>query len=358
MSLIDIPCILMRGGTSRGPYFNAADLPSDRDSLARALIAVIGAQSALHVDGIGGAQPTTSKVAILSRSEHDWAEIDYFFAQVNATRPEVDFSPSCGNILSGVGPAALEMGLIEPQGDTTSVKIRAVNTEALVEAIVETPNGRVNYTGDARIDGVPGTAAPIVLNFMNVVGSKTGKLFPSGNPVDEIDGIRVTCIDVAMPMVIGLARDFGVSGYESREDLDAIPELFEAIERIRIPAGELMGFGDVSRSVVPKFGLLAPPRQGGSVAARYFMPWSAHPTYAVTGSICTGTCLLAPATIAAGIAVFDAGSPVTIRLEHPSGMIDVVFDYAIENGEFRLNSAGFLRTARRLFKGAVSIPAE
>ena len=358
MPLVDIPCILMRGGTSRGPYFNAADLPSDRDALAKVLIAVIGAHSSLHVDGIGGAQPTTSKVAMLSRSEHDWADIDYFFAQVNASKPEVDFSPSCGNILSGVGPAALEMGLIEPQGDKTSVKIRAVNTEALVEAIVETPNGEVNYTGDARIDGVPGSAAPIVLNFMNVIGSKTGKLFPSGNPVDEIDGIRVTCIDVAMPMVIGRAQDFGVTGYESREELDAKPELFEAIERIRIPAGELMGFGDVSKSVVPKFGLLAPPRQGGSVSARYFMPWSAHPTYAVTGSICTGTCLLAPGTVAEGIAEFDPGNPVTIRLEHPSGMIDVVFDYAIENGDFRLNSAGFLRTARRLFKGLVSIPAD
>ncbi len=358
MPLIDIPCILMRGGTSRGPYFNAADLPGDRDALAKVLIAAIGSHSPLQVDGIGGAQPTTSKVAMLSRSEHEWADIDYFFAQVNATRPEVDFSPSCGNILSGVGPAALEMGLIEPQGDRTSVRIRAVNTEALVEAIVETPNGEVNYTGDARIDGVPGTAAPIVLNFMNVIGSKTGKLFPSGNPVDEIEGIRVTCIDVAMPMVIGLASDFGVSGYESREELDARPELFEAIERIRIPAGELMGFGDVSKSVVPKFGLLAPPRQGGSVSARYFMPWSAHPTYAVTGSICTGTCLLAPGTVAEGVAENDDGNPVTIRLEHPSGTIDVVFDYAIANDDFILNSAGFLRTARRLFKGVVSIPAD
>ncbi len=358
MPLIEIPCILMRGGTSRGPYFNAADLPSDRDELAKVLIAVIGAHSALHVDGIGGAQPTTSKVAMLSRSEHEWADIDYFFAQVNASKPEVDFAPTCGNILSGVGPAALEMGLIEPQGDTTSIRIRAVNTGALVEAVVETPNGEVNYSGDARIDGVPGTAAPIVLNFMDVVGSRTGKLFPSGNPIDEIDGIAVTCIDVAMPMVIGRAQDFGVSGYESREELDANRSLFEAIERIRIPAGERMGLGDVSQSVVPKFGLLAPPAQGGSVSARYFMPWSAHPSYAVTGSICTGACLLAPGTVAAGVAVFGDGNPVTIQLEHPSGLIDVVFDYALDDGEFRLNSAGFVRTARRLFRGMVSIPSD
>lgn len=356
MSLIDIPCILMRGGTSRGPYFNAADLPTDREELAKVLIAVIGANSELHVDGIGGAQATTSKVAILSRSTHEWADIDYFFAQVNAQRPEVDFSPSCGNMLSAVGPAALEMGLIEPQGETTSIKIRAVNTGALIEAVVETPNGEVNYSGEAQIDGVPGTAAPVILNFKDVIGSKTGKLFPSGNTIDEIEGFRLTCIDVAMPMVIGLAKDFGISGYESREQLDANKALFDAIEKVRIPAGKLMGMGDVSSSVVPKFALLAPPRQGGSVAARYFMPWSAHPTYAVTGSICTGTCLLAPNTIAAGVAQYNNDNPVNIQLEHPLGKIDVVFDYAIEAGEFKLNSAGLLRTARRLFKGEVSIP--
>ena len=356
MALIDIPCILMRGGTSRGPYFNSADLPADRDELARMLIAVIGSHSELQVDGIGGNQATSSKVAMLSPSDHPWADIDYFFAQVNPLKPEVDFGPSCGNILSGVGPAAVEMGLVEATGDTTSVKIHSVNTGSLVEAIVETPNGQVNYSGEARIDGVPGTAAPIILNFMDVVGSKTGKLFATGNPVDEIEGYRVTCIDVAMPMVIGLAADFGISGYESRDELDANRELFERIERVRLAAGERMGLGDVSESVIPKFGLLAPPRDGGSVCERYFMPWNAHPTLAVTGSICSGACLLAPGTIAQDVAEVAAGNPVTVQLEHPSGKIDVVFDYAIENGEFRLASAGFLRTARRLFKGVVSIP--
>lgn len=356
MSLIDIPCLLMRGGTSRGPYFNAAYLPEDRDRLAQMLIAVIGSHSELQVDGIGGNQATSSKVAMLSPSAHEWADIDYFFAQVNPVKPEVDFAPSCGNILSGVGPAAIEMGLIEPAGDTTSVKIHSVNTGALVEAIVETPNGRVNYTGEARIDGVPGSAAPVILNFMDVIGSKTGKLFPSGNPLDEIEDYRVTCIDVAMPMVIGLAADFGISGYESRDELDANRDLFERIERVRLAAAERMGLGDVSESVIPKFGLLAPPRDGGSVCERYFMPWNAHPTLAVTGSICSGACLLAPDTIAAGIAEIDDGNPVTVQLEHPLGKIDVVFDYAIENGEFKLNSAGFLRTARRLFRGEVSVP--
>jgi hypothetical protein len=356
MALIDIPCILMRGGTSRGPYFNAADLPADRAAIAKVLIAVIGAHSDLHVDGIGGAQPTTSKVAILSRSNHDWADIDYLFAQVHAQKPEVDFAPSCGNIIAGVGPAALEMGLIDVQGDTTRVKIHCVNSGTLVEAIVETPERKVNYCGNARIDGVPGSAAPIILNFMDVIGSSTGKLFPTGNPVDIIDGIALTCIDAALPMVLGLATDFGISGYETRKQLDANRALFKKIERLRILAANLMGLGDVSQSVVPKFALLAAPKNGGSIAARYFTPWSAHPTFAVTGSICVATSLLTPGTIAHGIGQYASNNPVNIQLEHPAGVIDVLFDYAIENGTFQLNSAGLLRTARRLFRGEVSIP--
>lgn len=356
MGLQSIPCIMMRGGTSRGPYFNATDLPEDRDQLANTLVAAMGANSPLQVDGIGGSRPTTSKVAMLSTSDHEWADIDYFFAQVHAERPEVDFSPSCGNILAGVGPAAIEMGLIDPNSEATSVKIRNTNTGALIEARIETPGGTVSYSGDARIDGVPGTSAPIILNFMNVIGSKTGKLFPTGNALDTIDGIEVTCIDVAMPMVIARAADFGLTGYESREELDANTALFEAFEPIRISAGELMGFGDVANSVIPKFGLLATPRKGGAICARYFMPWSAHPAFAVTGSICTGSCLLAPGTVAQGLARIPNERPTPIKIEHPSGAIDVVFDYEIGADGFSLRSAGLLRTARKLFSGEVFIP--
>lgn len=357
MPQTEIPCILMRGGTSRGPYFNAADLPDDRETLARVLIAAMGAGSPLQVDGIGGGQPTTSKVAMLSPSEHEWADVDYFFAQVHAEKAEVDFSPSCGNILAGVGPAALEMGLMAADGNVTPVKIRNVNTEALIEAKIETPNGLVKYTGDARIDGVPGTAAPVILNFMNVIGSKTGALFPTGQPIDVIDGIEVTCIDVAMPMAIARAADFGITGYETREEIDANKALFETFEPIRIKAGEMMGFKDVSGSVVPKFGLLAEPKAGGAIAARYIMPWNCHPSYAVTGSICTGTCLLAPGTVAEGLTRLPEKHPTPIRIEHPSGAIDVVFDYDLTESGFVLNSAGLLRTARKLFSGSVHIPA-
>ncbi|MBX2806346.1 MAG: 4-oxalomesaconate tautomerase [Hyphomicrobiales bacterium] len=356
MTQISIPCIFMRGGTSRGPYFNRADLPEDQDALAKTLIAALGAGHPLNIDGIGGGNAVTTKVAMLSKSDHEWADIDYFFAQVAVLKEEVDFSPSCGNILSGVGPAAIEMGLVQPEGDVTSIRIRSTNTGALVEAKVETPGGAVNYEGDARIDGVNGTAAPVVLNFMNVIGSKTGALFPTGRPIDVIDGFEVTCIDVAVPMVIGRAVDFGITGYESREQLDENKELFARFEPIRIKAGEMMGFADVASSVVPKFGLLAAPREGGAIAGRYFMPWTTHPTFAVTGSICAGSCLMASGTVAQGLAQVTDQQPTPLKIEHPSGVIDVIMDASVVNGAFELKSAGLLRTARKLMSGHIHIP--
>jgi len=311
MTQQDIPCILMRGGTSKGPYFNAADLPSDRDELVQVLIKAVGAGHPLNINGVGGGNAVTTKVAILSSSEDEWADVDYFFAQVAVEKELVDFSPTCGNILSGVGPAALEMRILPITGDETAVKIRSVNT---------------------------------------------GALFPTGNPKEMVDGIEVTCIDVAMPMVIARASDFGISGYESREELDENKGLFEKIEEIRLKAGALMGLGDVSKSVVPKFGLLAPAQNRGAIAARYFMPWTTHPSYAVTGSICTGSCLLAPGTIAEGITNLPEEIPAPIKIEHPSGAIDVVFDYSIEDGVFDLKTAGLLRTARKLFSGKIHVP--
>lgn len=347
----------MRGGTSRGPYFNRGDLPASQDALAKVLIGAVGAGHPLNIDGIGGGNAVTTKVAMLSKSDDDWADVDYFFAQVAVEKEEVDFSPTCGNILSGVGPAAIEMGLVAPTGDVTNVRIRSTNTGALVEAKVQTPNGAVNYEGDAVINGVNGSAAPIVLIFMNVIGSKTGELFPTGKPIDTIDGFEVTCIDVAMPMVIGRAEDFGISGYESREELDENKALFERFEPIRIKAGAMMGMGSVARSVVPKFGLLAKPRDGGAIAARYFMPWTTHPSFAVTGSICAGSCLMAPGTIAEGLAQLPTENPAPLKIEHPSGAIDVVMDVSIENGIFDLKSAGLLRTARKLMSGQVHVPS-
>lgn len=352
-----IPYVFMRGGTSRGPYFNRADLPEDLDHLAEVLLAVIGSGHKLNIDGIGGGAAVTTKVAMLSRSTDNWADVDYFFAQVSVEDRLVDFKPTCGNILSGVGPAALEMGLVEPLGDVTEIKINAVNTGAQVVAKVQTPGGKLDYTGQAEIAGVPGTSAPVALNFMGVVGSSTGAFLPTGNLTDVIGGIEVTCMDVAMPLVIARASDFGLTGYESAEELDANRDFFARMEAIRIEAGAAMGMGDVSKSVTPKFGLLAPAKNGGTIATRYFMPWNTHPTMAVTGAQCLASCALTPGTVSDGLLDRPSTGPAEVILEHASGNIDVLVDFSNEDG-FNLKSAGLVRTARKLADGHVYVPAD
>ncbi|WP_299652079.1 4-oxalomesaconate tautomerase [uncultured Tateyamaria sp.] len=350
-----IPFLFMRGGTSRGPYLNRADLPEDLDTLARVLIAMVGSGHPLNIDGIGGGAAVTTKVAMLSQSDDDWADIDYFFAQVSVEDGLVDFKPTCGNILSGVGPAAIEMGLIPAQDGETTVNIRAVNTGAKVKAIVQTPDKAVNYEGSAQIDGVPGTAAPVALQFMETVGGATGALLPTGNLVDTIDGIDVTCMDVAMPMVIAQASSFGLTGYESAEALNDNATFFARMEAIRLKAGALMGMGDVSSSVTPKFGIVAPPRDGGTISTRYFMPWQTHPSTAVTGAQCLASCVLTPGTVAN--APIPNGRPAGIVLEHPAGQIDVMVDYDLTDDGITINSAGLVRTARKLAAGQVFVPS-
>ncbi|SDG07554.1 hypothetical protein SAMN04488117_11191 [Celeribacter baekdonensis] len=357
MTQTAIPYLLLRGGTSRGPYFNRADLPKDRDTLSGVLVAVLGSGQKLNIDGIGGGAAVTTKVAMLSKSDVPEVDIDYFFAQVSVEDRLVDYKPTCGNILSGVGPAAIEMGLITPTGDETCVRIRSVNTGARVEAVVSTPNGRVSYEGEAKVDGVPGTSAPIYLNFMDVVGSATGALLPTGAVRDVIDGIEVTCMDVAMPIAIARASDFGLTGYESAEELDANRAFYARMEPIRLEAGRRMGMGDVSKSVTPKFALLAAPRHGGTITARYFMPWNCHPTMAVTGAQCLASCVLTPGTVAEGLFAPPSGSPALVRIEHASGEIDVTVDYASDDTGFHLKSAGLLRTARLLARGEVFVPS-
>ena len=352
-----IPFLFMRGGTSRGPFFKRDDLPLDLDELAQVLIAAVGAGHPLNIDGVGGSAAVTTKVVMLSRSKRDDADVDYFFAQVAVNEALVDYKPTCGNMLSGVASAAVEMGLIDARDGETRVRIHAVNTGANVEAVIQTPNGVPEYEGDASIDGVPGTAAPVLLNFMDVVGSVTGSLLPTGNAVETIDGIEVTCIDVAMPMVIARATDFGLSGYESRDELDANKAFYARMEPIRIEAGRRMGLGDVTKSVTPKFGLLAPARAGGAIAARYFMPWSCHPTMAVTGSQCLASCLLTPGTVAEGMLAKPNQSPTPIVIEHPSGQIEVTVDFVNDDAGFSLRAAGLLRTTRLLTRGEIMVPA-
>ena len=357
MAQTAIPYLFMRGGTSRGPYFKRSDLPRDRSHLAEVLISLLGAGHPLSIDGIGGSNPVTNKVAMLSRSNDDWADIDYFFAQVSVEERLVNFKPTCGNILAGVAAAAIEMGLVQPEKGQTTLNIRSINTGARVTSTVQTQDGNVLYEGKTSIDGVPGTAASVSLNFMQVAGSATGRFLPTGQVINQIDGIETTCMDVAMPMVIARAESFGLTGYESSAELDANSDFFVRMEALRIRAGALMGLGAVEKSVIPKFGLLAPARYGGSASARYFMPWSTHPTMAVTGSQCMASCVLTPGSVADGLIGTSTLAPVTVCLEHPMGMMDVVVDFDIEDGVFKHKSAGLIRTCRKLAEGHVFVPS-
>ena len=356
MSQTAIPFHFFRGGTSRGPYFLRDDLPKDREKLAAVLIAAVGSGHPLNIDGIGGGAAVTTKVAMLSHSLRADADIDYFFAQVSVLDRLVDFKPTCGNILSGVGAAAIEKGLVAAAEGTTRVRIHAVNTGAMIEAVVETPGGRTCYEGSERIDGVPGTAAPVLLNFMEVVGSSTGAFLPTGALIETIDGIEVTCMDVAMPVVIARASDFGLTGHESAADLDSDRAFFDRMEPIRREAGRRMGMGDVTDSVTPKFAIVAPPKGDRTITARYFMPKNCHPTMAVTGAQCIASCVLTPGSVADGLAARPSRSPAVVKIGHPGGEIDVTVDYTLTEDGFRLRSAGILRTTRLLARGEVLIP--
>jgi 2-methylaconitate cis-trans-isomerase PrpF len=337
----------MRGGTSRGPFFLASDLPRDQAEKDAALLSIMGSGHPLQIDGIGGGNPVTSKVAIIGPSKVKGADIDYLFAQVRTDRQYVDYSPNCGNMLAAVGPFAIEAGLVQGQGNDTLVRIHNVNTGKLIEAKVPTHGNDVIYLGDASIDGVPGLAAPIALTFMDASGAKTGKLLPTGKPVDIIDGVAVTAIDCAMPMVLMRAADLGLTGYEDPEALTANHELIERLTRIRVKAGELMGMGDVTDMVIPKPVLISPARKGGTLSVRYFMPNECHPALATTGAVGIAT-----AAVTDGTVVFeDTGKravPTQVQIEHPAGRLDVQLE--MRNGAI---TAGLVRTARRLFEGYV-----
>lgn len=343
--LLKIPCVLMRGGTSRGPFFLASDLPRDQAEKDAALLSIMGSGHPLQIDGIGGGNPVTSKVAIVGPSQVEGADIDYLFAQVRTDRQYVDYSPNCGNMLAAVGPFAIEAGLVQAKGQHTLVRIHNVNTGKSIEAKVPTRGNEVVYLGDASIDGVPGLAAPIALTFVDAAGAKTGKLLPTGSPMDVIDDVEVTAIDCAMPMVLMRATDLGVTGYESPQDLTANRALIERMNRIRVKAGALMGMGDVTDMVIPKPVLISPARKGGTLSVRYFMPNDCHPSLATTGAVGIATA----AVTEGSIAFEQAGRPTLpaqIQIEHPAGRLDVQLE--MRNGAI---TAGLLRTARRLFEG-------
>lgn len=354
-----VPSLMMRGGTSRGLYFRAEDLPRDRDAIGRFLLSAMGSYDVTQIDGMGGATPLTSKIAIVSPSQEDGVDVDYLFAQVGFLEPIVDFGPTCGNILSGIGPFAIEQGMV-PAGDgETRVRIRLVNTGALVEAVVQTPGGRVNYNdGDAAIDGVHGTAAPIVLNFVEATGSKTGALFPTGKRLEQINGIDVSLVDATMPAMILKAADVGVTGYETAAELDANREFYATVEDMRLEAGRRMGLGDVAKSVVPKIIVVAPPREGGAITSRYLVPMKTHTSHAVTGAVTLACCIGADGTVTD--TVEDRASIVgeTMEIEHPSGRLAVALRLHDEGNRIEVEAAGVVRTARLLFSGEVLVPEE
>jgi 2-methylaconitate cis-trans-isomerase PrpF len=352
-----IPAIMMRGGTSRGLYFAAHDVPADPAARDRMLLAAMGSPDPRQIDGLGGATTLTSKVAIIGPSAEDGIDVDYFFCQVSVTEALVDTGPTCGNILAGVGPYAIETGLVPADDGETRVRTRLVNTGDLVEAVIKTPGGRVEYAGDAAIDGVPGTAAPVILNFMDCLGSKTGSLFPTGNLVDEIDGIEVTCADAAMPVIMMRAEAMGKTGYETAAELDADKDFFARLEPVRRKAGEMMGFGDVSGMVIPKPVLLAKPRAGGTLSSRYFTPHATHEAHAVTGGICVACAAVTPGTLAYQYAGLAPEEKMRITIEHPTGVIDVALELDLAKSPAEVVRAGILRTARLLFRGSVMVPA-
>ncbi|AUX77929.1 4-oxalomesaconate tautomerase [Sinorhizobium fredii] len=345
--LLAIPCVLMRGGTSKGPFFLAADLPAEPSERDKILLSVMGSGHPLQIDGIGGGNPVTSKVAIVGPATIAGADVDYLFAQVRVDQQMVDTSPNCGNMLAAVGPFAIEAGLVPVRGETTLVRIHNVNTGKMIEADVPTPNGNVSYLGEAAIDGVPGSAAPIALTFMDAAGARTGQLFPTGKPIDWIDGVAVTCIDCAMPMVLVEAHSIGATGFESTAELNADKELQGRLEKLRIAAGERMGLGDVRNQVTPKPVLISRAKSGGDVNVRYFMPHQCHPSLATTGAVGIATACINEGTVAS-LLVGTRKPPVVLSIEHPSGHLDVKL-----YGRDGKVVAGILRTARRLFEGHV-----
>lgn len=352
MSQTRIPCLLMRGGTSKGSYFLADDLPSDPQVRDAVLLAAMGSPDARQIDGVGGADSLTSKVAIIRRSSRAGVDVDYLFAQVVVDEPRVDFGQNCGNILAGVGPFALERGLVKPQGDITRVRIFMENTGQTATAVLQTPGGELRYDGAARIDGVPGTAAPIIVEFDDIAGSSCGALLPSGRPLEVLDGVEVTLIDNGMPVVLLRAADLGRTGYESRQQLDADSELKARLESIRLQAGPLMNLGDVSARTVPKMSLIAAPLAGGAISSRTFIPHTCHASIGVFGAVSVASACLLQGSVAQGLAQVPPGEWLNVSVEHPTGEFTV--EIRRDNGV--ITGCGLLRTARLLFDGVVCVP--
>jgi 4-oxalomesaconate tautomerase len=351
-----IPCFFMRGGTSHGPFFKASDLPADIATRDRVLLAVMGSPDPRQIDGLGGADPLTSKVGIVSPGK-DGVDLEFLFAQVSVREAQVDTTPNCGNMLAAVVPFALESGMVKARGDVTTLRVLMKNTDGLCDIEVRTPGGRVEYAGDARIDGVPGTASPVNIAFLDTAGSVCGTLLPTGQLVDRFDGVDVTCIDNGMPVVIMLAGDLGVTGYETRDELNANAALKQRIESIRRQAGPAMNLGDVAKKVVPKMCLVAKPTQGGHITTRTFIPHDCHAAVGVLGAVTVATAAVTPGTVANCVAEVPAGPRKTVSVQHPTGEFSVVLEMSASNPA-EVARASLLRTARLIMRGEVYVPGD
>jgi 4-oxalomesaconate tautomerase len=346
-----VRCMLMRGGTSKGLFFLASDLPGNparRDAL---LLAIMGSGHPLQVDGAGGAHPLTSKVAVVSLSQRDDADVEYLFLQLGVEQATITDQQNCGNILAAVGPFAIERGLIPAGQDSTTTRIAMLNSGSVVTATFATPGGIPEYSGQTQIAGVPGTAAQIVLRFADTAGSATSGLLPTGQVRDVIDGVQVTCVDNGMPVVVARASDLGISGYESPEELAANGGLTARVQSLRIAAGRLMGLGDVSGYTIPKMTLVSPARDAGMVCTRTFIPVRPHAAIGVLGAVSVATALLLPGGVGAELLPPRPGS--VIDVEHPTGHLRVEVELDTSADPPRVLSAGVIRTARKLFDGTV-----
>lgn len=341
----------MRGGTSKGGYFLASDLPQDRDS---ALLRVMGSPDIRQIDGMGGADPLTSKIAVVKKSERDGVDVDYLFLQVFVDQPIVTDAQNCGNILAGVGPFAIERGLVAAKDGETPVSIYMENTGQIAVSVVQTPGGKVTYKGYAKIDGSPGSSAPVPIEFKDTAGSSCGALLPTGNVVDVVEGVEVTMIDNGMPCVVLRASDMGISGTEAPEDLENNKDLRQKLETLRLTCGPLMNLGDVSEKSVPKMTMVSAPRDGGAISTRTFIPHRCHKTIGVLGAVSVATACLLEGAPAYALANRGTGPVRSLKIEHPTGEMTVV---ATLDGD-SVASAAILRTARKLMDGFVFTGAE
>jgi 4-oxalomesaconate tautomerase len=352
-----IRCSVIRGGTSKGLYFHADDLPLDRQVRDAVLLAAMGSPDVREIDGMGGAHPLTSKVAIVTPSQRADADVDYLFLQVWPDRAEVADNQNCGNLLAGVGPFALEEALVKPAGDQTMVRIWMENTDSLAVASIETPDGCVEYEGSARIDGVPGSHAPIPIEFLDTAGSSCGSLLPTGNVRDRVEGVDVTCIDNGMPVVCVAASDVGLAGDESPAEIEANAEVCARVEEIRVAAGSMMNLGDVSSKTVPKVSLVSRGANGGALNTRTFIPSRVHEAIGVLGAVSVATACMIPGTVAHDLAdVSGYNTSHSLDIEHPSGYFSVSLDLDLENGDVSIRRCALLRTARLLMRGEVYVP--